>query len=132
MNKALFAIAIVALASIGTVMAFNGDPSLKGPYFDEERHDAMQTAFEENDYGAWHALMTEDGGSPKITEMVTEENFDRFADMHQAMIGGDREAAQEIREELGFGQGMKRGWEQGRRMKGFNGHMMHNCQCQNQ
>ena len=133
MNKALFAIALLALVSIGTVMAYKGDPSLKGPYFDEERHESMQESFESADYEAWYALMTEDGRHPKILDKVTEDNFEQFAEMKQAFIDGDFETGQQLREELGFGMGMKKGWEQGRRMngKGFRGQGK-GCQSQNQ
>jgi len=91
--------------------AHQGDPNVKGPNYDPVRHEAMQEAIDNEDYTAWVDLHQ---GKGRVAEVVTEENFDRFIDMHDLMMAGDKEGAQEIREELGLGQGkMGRGMHRG-------------------
>ncbi len=46
---------------------------------------------------------------PRITDIITEENFDLFVQMHEAMEAGDYDTAMELREELGLGFGMRAG-----------------------
>lgn len=77
----------------------------EGPKFSQEQreamseqHQAVMSAIENNDYGTWKELM----GDRKITEIITEDNFDQFVQMHQLMKTGDREGAQEIIQELGL------------------------------
>ena len=82
----------------------------------QERHDAMQTALENGDYDAWKGIID---SRPRISDVITEDNFDQFVEMHQLMQDGDREGAQEIAEELGlpgkgkFGKGMRMGHRAG-------------------
>jgi hypothetical protein len=66
---------------------------------DPERHAAMEAAMAEG-YEAWAELME---GKGRISQVVTEENFDTFVEMHEAMEDGNTEEAQELREELGLG-----------------------------
>ncbi len=61
---------------------------------------AIEQALEEGDYAAWVQAIE---SMPKITDIITEENFARFAEMHEAMQNGDYETAKEIAEELGIG-----------------------------
>jgi hypothetical protein len=76
------------------------------------RHNERESEREEYEkalaggYDAWFAYVE---GQDTITNYVTEENFDRYVDMHEAMQGGDRETALEIREELGIPQGFRNG-----------------------
>lgn len=76
-----------------------------GPNYTAERHEAMTKAFENNDYNAWKAQM----GSRGATQKVTEQNFERFSQMHKLMLEGKTEEANKIRTELGLGQGKGRG-----------------------
>jgi len=102
----LFALAVVGiLISTIVVSAYRGDYTVKGPYCDEERHELMETAFETGDYDAWYELMTENGRTPRVVEVVTPENFALFAEAHQAAEDGDYERAAEIRAELGLNNG---------------------------
>ena len=82
---------------------------------DPERHDAIEVALEEGDYDAWKELMGDRG---RIAEVVTEDNFDTFAAMHEAMEEGDTEEAAELREELGLGMHPQdgSGYQQGSHM----------------
>ncbi len=113
---------ILGLALVGILLsavfvsAYRGDPTQTGPYYNPEKHEEMMNAFENMDYETWVELMTRDGKSPRILEVVNEDNFDLFIEMRNAMIADDINRANELRMELGLGQGMMK--QQG---KGFGG-----------
>ncbi|MFA7682516.1 MAG: hypothetical protein WCX61_05825, partial [Candidatus Peribacteraceae bacterium] len=80
------------LFGFATFAQGTGTPAERqGPGFSSEHRDAMTQAFEAGDYAAWKALVEEDGRGGKMFEMVTEENFAQFAQMHALMQSGDRE-----------------------------------------
>jgi len=109
---AMFAIMLVGVGMLGGLAsAYRGDMSTPGPYFSEERHELMENAFESNDYDAWYELMTEDGRHPRVVDVITEENFPIFVEIHEARESGDYETAAELRSDLGLGigQGMHKG-----------------------
>lgn len=93
------------------VEAYRGDPSVLGPNHTEERHEAMTTAFESQDYQSWKEQMQ---GRGRVTEVITEENFARFAEAHRLALEGKTDEANQIRAELGLGQGQRNGDGQGR------------------
>ena len=97
------------LLSAGVVGATDVPSPGYGPYHNDERHELMEKAFEENDYEAWKALMTENGRRPRVVDVVTEDTFQEFAEAHEAMESGDLDLAATIRTELGLGQGRGRG-----------------------
>jgi hypothetical protein len=80
--------------------AYQGDLNVKGPNYTEERHEAMTQAFANKDYNAWKELMT---GRGRVTQVINEQNFARFAEMHQLMLEGKTDEANQIRTELGLG-----------------------------
>ena len=86
--------------SAGTALAYRGDPTVKGPNYSAERHEAMEKAFENKDYEAWKNLMQ---GKGRVSEIVTEENFAKFAEVHELMEQGKTDEAKKLRQELGFG-----------------------------
>lgn len=106
--------------------AYQGDPSVQGPNYTPERHEAMEEAFDTNNYTAWNDLMS---GNGRATQVVNETNFAQFAEARELAKSGDLEGAEEIRAELGLGQGSKgqrmgNGNKQGRgegKGKGMNG-----------
>lgn len=102
---------IVGLIATTSISAYRGDYNVKGPNYTLERHEAMQTAFDARDYETWYELMTEDGRQPRVVEVVTEENFAKFVEAHEAAEYGDLEKAALLRAELGLnnGQGPKDG-----------------------
>ncbi len=108
-RKAIFgllALMVVGLvATTGLVSAYRGDYSVKGPNYNEERHEAMENAFESLDYDAWYALMTENGRHPRVVDVVTESNFATFVQAHEAGENGDYETATALRAELGLNNG---------------------------
>ncbi|MEN8252478.1 MAG: hypothetical protein ABFQ53_02785, partial [Patescibacteria group bacterium] len=84
------AVALAGVALVGSQMAVNayqGDYTKKGPNFSEERHQVMTQSFENGDYEAWKAQM-EDRGRTRVTEVVTKENFDKFAEAHRLGLAG--------------------------------------------
>jgi len=83
-----------------TVFAYRGDPSVTGPNYTAERHDAMEKAFDANDYNTWKTLMT---GQGRVTQMVNAQNFARFAEAHNLAEQGKITEANAIRAELGLG-----------------------------
>jgi hypothetical protein len=103
------AVAGVAAYSTG-VFVYQGDASQKGPNYSPERHEQMEKAFENNDYTAWKGLMN---GKGRISQVVNEGNFNRFAEAHRLMEEGKNDEANKIRQELGLGQGSKNGQGQG-------------------
>ncbi len=115
-------LAVGALLIPGKVLAYRGDYTQKGPDCNSEKHEAMEQAFENNDYNAWKELME---GKGRVAQVVTEENFARFAEAHRLAEEGDYDGADAIRQELGlrtrngekvragFGQGKGQGMGQG-------------------
>lgn len=102
-NKTLVgAAALVAVILAGAYSfssAYQGDYTKKGPNYTEERHEAMQKAFENNDYNAWKEQMN---GRGRVSEVINEENFAKFAEAHRLAEEGKYEEADQIRKELGL------------------------------
>ena len=90
---------IVWFLTVSGVSAYRGDPTVTWPDYSEERHEAMQEAFETNDYEAWKELMD---GKWRVTEVVTEENFEKFAEANKLAQEWNLEEAETIRQELGL------------------------------
>ena len=135
MNKTLLgilAISMVVVLGAGAITAYQGNPSIQGPYYNEERHEAIQQTFENLDYDSWKDLMAENNKASRIMQIVTEENFATFVEAHNAAIAGDFDKANELRASLGLnngqgpkdgtgfkaGKGMRQGLGQGSGMKG--------------
>lgn len=105
----------VAGVSAGNALAYRGNPAVKGPNYSEERHEAMEKAFENKDYDAWKNLMR---GKGRMTQVINEDNFARFAEAHELAEQGNIAEAQKIRQELGLGlhNGAGKGMGMGRHM----------------
>jgi len=106
MNKKNILLGITTLALIGLMLspkltlAYKGDPSVKGPNYTAERHEAMTKAFNTKNYNAWKSLMT---GRGKVTQLINEKNFVKFAEAHKLALEGKINEANKIRIELGLG-----------------------------
>lgn len=106
MNKTSLLLGVTAVIVGGlvtipqAVLAYKGDPTMKGPNYTEERHEAMEKAFENKDFAAWKSLMN---GKGRVTQVVTEQNFSKFAEAHALTEQGNIEGAKKIRAELGLG-----------------------------
>lgn len=90
----------VVAVSTGSVLAYKGDQTVKGPNYSIERHTAMTQAFENKDYTAWKNLMQNKG---RVTEVITKDNFVKFVEAQKLFLQGKTTEAQKIREELGLG-----------------------------
>lgn len=102
-TKLLTGISLLTLTGmmiIPVANAYQGDPSVKGPNYSEEKHEAMTNAFENVNYNEWKNQMQ---GKGRVTEVVNEENFARFAEAHKLAQEGNLEEAKQIRQELGLG-----------------------------
>ncbi len=101
----LLAVAGIAAITATEAMAFMGDPSARGPMFNEEIHAQLQQAMENGDYETWKGILEENNLPMKgrIFQVMNEENFKQFSQMHEAMQNGDYGLANQIREELGVG-----------------------------
>ena len=100
------AFAIFAVfGGVVAISAYQGDPEVVGPNYTVDRHEAMQNAFENVDYEQWYSLMTQDGRTPGVLRKVNAGNFATFVEMRDAMVAGDSVLADELRAELGMGQG---------------------------
>jgi len=92
-----------------------------------EQRTAIEAALDAGDYNAWVVAHEAMDRQPRFFSQVTEENFARFAEMHEAMQTGDFETANTIASELGIergpngGQGKMAGARQGQGMRSGNG-----------
>jgi hypothetical protein len=85
---------------IPQALAYQGDPNVKGPNCSEERHEAIEKAFETKNYEAWKNLMKDRG---RITQVITKDNFAKFAEAHELAEQGKMDEAAKIRQELNLG-----------------------------
>jgi len=106
MNKTSILLGLTALVIGGAAIApqvafaYKGDPAVKGPNYTEERHTAMEKAFEKKDYNAWKTLMA---GRGRVTQVINAQNFSKFAQAHELAEQGKTDEANKIRTELGLG-----------------------------
>ncbi len=101
-------VAVIASAGFAaSTFAYQGDPNVQGPNFNEETHEAVLNAFENKDYNAWKEAKP-NLGHGRMVEQVNEDNFNKFAEMREARLAGDTETADALRAELGLGQGQMR------------------------
>lgn len=93
------ALSVVATTAIvaGGAYAFQGDFTKRGP--NTEQREAMEEAVENNDYNAWKELVPERG---KMADIITEENFKKFSDMHKLAEAGKTDEAKAMAQELGL------------------------------
>lgn len=131
-NKTLLgAVALVAIILSGAYSfssAYRGDYTKKGPNYTEEKHQAMEKAFENNDYNAWKEQM---GGRGRVSEVVNEDNFSKFAEAHKLAENKKYVEADAIRKDLGLrtrdgeragaGYGNKNGHKRGQMNNGNRG-----------
>ncbi len=112
-------IAGAAVLSQGA-LAYRGNPDQTGPNYSPERHEQMQKAFDSNDFNAWKEQMN---GRGRVSQVINEQNFSRFVEMRKLMLEKKYDQANQIRKELGLGQGnsqgMGRGTGQGRNGSNF-------------
>ena len=86
----------LTVISADEAFAYRGDSIERST----ERHEAMEKAFEDNDYDAWKNLMQNRG---RVTQLINKDNFSKFAEVHELMEDGKIEEARKIRQDLGLG-----------------------------
>ena len=101
---------IIGIISITLAYAYKEDMNIKGPNYNENVHQQMEVAIESGDYEAWIKIREENNlpMNGKMFSMINKDNFSKYSEMYNAMISGDTEKADAIRQELGLGQGMMR------------------------
>lgn len=103
MNKKMFFLALTAIVVSGIAMiprqasAHQGDSKVQGPNYTAERHEAMAKAFANNDYYAWKSLMA---GKGRATQVITQQDFTKFAEAHKLAAEGKMTEVNKIRAEL--------------------------------
>ncbi|RJR28128.1 hypothetical protein C4564_06220 [Candidatus Microgenomates bacterium] len=121
MKKTLLALGVSSLVIGGlfvlprSASAYRGDPAAEGPNCTGEQKEEMLQAFENNDYEAWKNSVQSRG---RVSEVVNEDNFARFAEAHKLALQGDTDGAAQIRTELGLGLHNGSGQGQGQMRKG--------------
>lgn len=81
----------------------------------DARRTAMDAALDARDYDAWLAVVDDMNYAPRF-EVLSEDDFNTLADMHEARQAGDYETADQLRDELGLpemGEGMGEGMHGG-------------------
>ena len=68
----------------------------------KEYHAQLEAILRSGDYDAWVTFMEQ---HPRITEVITEEIFDRYVVMHEALGDGGVETWIEVRDEFGLPMG---------------------------
>ncbi len=86
----------------GRAFAYKGDPNVQGPNCTPERHQAVVKALESGDYEAWKGLKE---GRGRVSQIITKDNFAKFAEAYKLAKAGKTEDAAKIRAELGLGLG---------------------------
>ncbi len=107
MNKKILGLVGASLLALGAIIslpsltqAYRGDMSVKGPNYTAERHEAMEKAFDNNDFTAWKKLME---GRGRVTQIINKDNFAKFTEIHKLTEAGKIAEAQTLRKELGLG-----------------------------
>ncbi len=107
LNKKTFitlaVLGLVLTAGIASTYAYQGNPAVPGPNYSPERHEAMLKAFTNKDFSAWKKLMG-DRGPARIID--NQDKFNKFVEARQAALNGNTDQAQQLRAELGLGNGM--------------------------
>lgn len=107
--------AVVAVVAVLGLSAYTFAAGNRGSWGNKE---AFKEAVEAGNYEAWSELV---GGKGKIGEIINNENFSQFSQMHNLMQEGKVEEAKAIAEELGLpGKAGFKGMHQGKGMKDIN------------
>lgn len=112
----------LGLGVSGTAFAFQGDYTKKGPNYSQEFESEMTKVMTNNDYEGWKNLVKNKVG--RVDEVITKDNFSKFAEAWRLAKEGKIKEANVIRKELGLrtsdgarvGNGMGRGMGRGHGM----------------
>jgi hypothetical protein len=112
-NKIVLGLAMVfaiSVLSLG-ILAYKVNPGAKGPNYNEDVHEQLESAMERGDYHGWLSIRQANGlpTNGRMFQIINEENFDKYVALHNANLAGDTETAFAIKAELGLGQGSRKG-----------------------
>jgi hypothetical protein len=79
----------------------------------QEKKAEIKAAIEQG-YDAWAELMEDMPRMQNMFEVINEDNFETFVEMHEAKQAGDHETAKEIAKELGLQRPRNRGFGLGK------------------
>lgn len=88
--------------TLGAVSYASEEENTPAPRMRHFNNEEVQEALENKDFELWKDLLTKNNQEPKILEVIDEDNFDEFVEMHELMKEGNEEEAEKIREELGL------------------------------
>lgn len=117
----------LGLGVSGTAFAYQGDYSKKGPNYSQEFESEMTRVMNNVDYDGWKKLVQNKVG--RVDEVITKDNFAKFAQAWKLAKEGKIKEANVIRKELGLRtpDGAKKGMGKmlGRGNGSDQGRMMH-------
>ena len=112
----LAVLTLILTAGTSSALAYQGDYSQEGPNCTPAKHEVMEVAFDNNDYNTWLEQMADRG---RVTQIINQDNFVKFAEAHRLGQSGDVAGADAIRAELGLRT--SNGERMGSGYKGANG-----------
>jgi hypothetical protein len=65
----------------------------------QEKHEAVESAFENNDYEAFKVAVAD---TPMAEKITSEADFEKLAEAHELRESGDKDGAKAIMEDLGI------------------------------
>jgi len=101
-NKYIVGTLALVLLGLGTTqytLAYMGDATQKGPNYTVEREAQITQAMNSLNYEAWKTLMNNRG---RVTDVITKDNFGKFAESWKLAKAGKTTEADAIRKDLGL------------------------------
>ncbi|OGJ11441.1 hypothetical protein A2565_02725 [Candidatus Nomurabacteria bacterium RIFOXYD1_FULL_36_19] len=90
----------LGLGVSSATFAYQGDYTKKGPNYSQEFESEMTRVMLNNDYDGWRNLVENKVG--RVDELITRENFPKFAEAWRLAKEGKIKEANIIRKELGL------------------------------
>lgn len=91
---------VLGLGVSGSALAFRGDFSKNGPNYTPEFEAQITEVMTNKDYQGWKKLIEERVGNSKVSEVITQDNFDRFVEAWKLAKEGKIKEANTIRKDL--------------------------------
>ncbi|MFA6355007.1 MAG: hypothetical protein WCW65_01100 [Candidatus Paceibacterota bacterium] len=112
----------LGLGISSSVLAYQGDYTKRGPNYSQEFESKMIKVMTNVDYEGWKVLVKDKVG--RVDEVITKENFPKFAQAWKLAKEGKIREANTIRKELGLrtSDGVRNGDGMGRGMGNNGGH----------
>lgn len=98
---------VLGLGVSGTALAYRGDFSRRGPNYTPEFESRMTDIMTHEDYEGWRGLIKEKVGNTKMVEVITKENFSKFAEAWRLAKEGKIREANSIRRQIILDSGQR-------------------------